>query len=172
MLKKGLLFLFINLSLSSISQERFSINAGVGFPELLNIGVRYQIKQFQIGSSIGSYSKPDTKYLSVSGDVFIHGGKTSIHSDLKLWYMRLGYNYTKKETNESIFEFGYINWRVGRDMYLWKNFGMNLELLVAFRVYDHEIVKIYDPCYSFCDFKFGFNGDVYPGLGFTVFYKI
>jgi len=158
--------------MSSYSQDRFSIHLGMGFPELINIGARYQFKQVQFGASIGTYPKPSTSYISVSGDVFIHMGRESEHSDLKLWYMRLGLNYTKKETRESIYDYGYFNWRVGRDMYFSKKFGMTLDLLVAFRFYDHETVKIYQPCYSFCNFNlFTFKG-TYPGVGLSFFYKI
>lgn len=34
-------------------QEKINISAGVGFPETINIGIRFQIAQSQIGASIG-----------------------------------------------------------------------------------------------------------------------
>jgi len=62
-------------------QEKINISAGVGFPETINIGIKFQIAQSQIGASIGWWpGNPDgflfnwENILSFSGDYYYHFG--------------------------------------------------------------------------------------------------
>ena len=66
-----LLFIFFSGCVTQTSgQEKVSISAGIGIPELLNVGVQYQLNQVQLGLSIGSMPIKDESLFSISGDVF------------------------------------------------------------------------------------------------------
>lgn len=172
--KKQLIVLaLIIFCFDSSAQSNFMLTGGIGFPEMINVGARYQINKVQIGSSFG-YFKEEATSISVSGDLFWHLGNQSELSDLPPWFIRFGYNYTKREDEFSIHEFGYLNWRVGRDIYFNRHLGCSIDLMVAFRVYNNEIIKEHEPCYGwFCDLEpYIIKGDTFPGVGFSLFYKI
>jgi hypothetical protein len=82
---------FINTD-QLFGQEKVNISVGVGFPEVINLGMRYQINQSQIGASIGWWpGNPDAflfnweNILSFSGDYYYHFGGSSKFSDLRPW---------------------------------------------------------------------------------------
>ena len=47
------------------AQEKVNLSAGFGLPDLLNLGVRYQLEQTQLGLSVGSFPAED-KLLCIS----------------------------------------------------------------------------------------------------------
>ena len=97
-----LLILFIgNIQLYS-QAEKFNITAGAGYPEALNVGVRYQLNQQQVGLGLGygmsesCGSKKEIKTsFSISADYFYHFGGTSEFSNRHPWFARAGLYYHK-----------------------------------------------------------------------------
>lgn len=101
----NILYSLILLGLSSIfcnqlfGQEKVNISLGMGIPELLNLGIRYQIKQVQAGISFGTLPTNTESLISVSGDIYYHFGGISELSNRRPWYGRIGLNYLQENTN-------------------------------------------------------------------------
>src|SRR5665647_1387963 len=80
-------------------QEKINVSVGIGFLETLNVGIRYQVNQTQMGLSIGTWpSKADSRFdwnslISISGDFYYHFGGYSEFSDLQPWYGRIGLDF-------------------------------------------------------------------------------
>ncbi len=130
------ILLIINLLLSSggqmFGQEKATISAGIGFPDLINIGIKYQVfNQAQIGLNIG-YFPPfgGTGILtwgnlySLSGDFYYHFAGSSEFSKMHPWYGRLGLNSFNGTGVEGSLD---SNIRIGRDCYITKTCGISLE---------------------------------------------
>ena len=143
-------FAFINAN-QSFGQKKMIISAGIGFPELLNIGIRYQIlDQAKIGLSIGWWPPSSSSGImswgnltSFSGDFYYHFGGSSTFSDMRPWYGRIGLNYIT-----SYYLNSYL--RIGRDFILDKNFGISIDAGLGFVLNDNEIWGI--PTLGLCGF--------------------
>lgn len=116
-------------------QEKINISAGIGFPEAINVGIRYQLSQTQLGISIGSFPAKDESIISISGDIYYHFGGLSELSSRRPWYARIGLNYFRDE-KISIWEYSYFNLRVGRDFNISKKFGIELDSGIGLRLMD------------------------------------
>ena len=67
-----LLSFILNYSSYSLGQDKISLSAGFGLLEFANVGVRYQIKQSQIGFSVGIFPDGnDEDIWSILGDVHL-----------------------------------------------------------------------------------------------------
>ena len=159
--------LFLLLSLKTTAQEKVNISAGFGFAEMLNLGIRFQHKQSQIGFSVGSFPVKDESIISVSGDYFYHFAGSSKHSERRPWFARGGLNYTRDETKASIDNFVFFNLRIGRDFNLSKKFGIGLDGGINIFLYQKAIVK--DPNAWFTG---EWDTPVFPSLGVALFYRI
>ena len=70
-------------------QKKALISGGIGFAEMINIGVKYQVsQQSQIGLSIGMWPPSDdwlfnwNSLISISGDFYYHIGGSSEFTEL------------------------------------------------------------------------------------------
>jgi len=166
------ILLFITFSFSYgnqvFGQEKVNISAGIGLPELLNIGVRYQLDQAQIGLSIGSMPVKDESLISLSGDFYYHFGGSSKFSDIRPWYGRIGLNYVRDETETSVDKYLYLILRIGRDFNLSKKFGINIDAGLGPQLFHDEIMKKPSTSWFNLDFEF----PVIPALGICLFYRI
>lgn len=153
----------------AFGQEKVNVSAGFGLPELLNIGVRYQSNQTQIGLSIGSMPLGSSRnIISILGDVYYHFGGFSKLSNRRPLYGRFGLNYLRDETESRIDKYLYLNMRLGRDFNLSKKVGIGIDAGALFELYHQEIRK--KPSSSWLNIDFGFP--VIPSLGVGLFYKI
>ena len=149
-------------------QEKINVTAGIGFPELLNFGVRYQLSQAQIGVSYGlKYFGWPEGLFSISSDAYYHfGGKTKL-SEIRPWYARAGLNYVRSETAALIEKDLFLNLRVGRDLNVSKKVGVEIDAGPLFWLLKKETRK--KPP-GWLDF------DIYipllPSIGITVFCRI
>jgi long-subunit fatty acid transport protein len=110
-------------------QGKVTMSVGVGLPELINIGMKYQVlDQAKIGLSIGWW--PGTQYagnlLSFSGDFYYHFAGSSKFSDLRPWFGRIGLNYDRENLTD-IINWWYSYLRIGRDFYFNKKFGVSFD---------------------------------------------
>lgn len=106
-------------------QEKVNISGGLGFPDLVNIGARYQLKQdsLQLGISIGV----GQGIQAISADIFNHFGGFSKLSTRRPWYLKVGFNIIH-EPDEEFSDWAFLfNLRLGRDINLSKKAGLNLE---------------------------------------------
>ena len=136
--------LLFNFSRQVSGQGNLKISAGIGFPELANIGIRYKVfDQTQIGLSIGYGTVLDIKLRSLSGDIFYHFGGFSKYSDLRPWYGRIGLNYFEnRDYRKENYLISYL--RIGRDFNLFKHFGISLDAGLGC-VFHHSIKDVSDP---------------------------
>ncbi|MFN2396527.1 MAG: hypothetical protein ABR597_12665 [Bacteroidales bacterium] len=168
-LKKLLLcsMFFICCAGPLVGQEKLNVSAGIGLPEFLNVGLRFQHNQAQIGLSVGTMPLKDESLFSVSGDVYYHFAGSSALSDRRPWYGRVGLNYLRNETHHFIDKFMYFNVRVGRDFNISEKFGVNFDAGAIFELYNEEIRKVPPSGWNF-DFDF----PVLPSFGIGFFYRL
>lgn len=152
----------------SSGQEKINISSGFGIPELLNMGIRYQYNQTQMGISLGTMPfSPDESIVSFSGDIYYHFGGFSRLSNRRPWYGRIGLNYLRNETDVFIDKYYYLNTRIGRDFNISRKVGIQLDAGAVFQLHNKEIRKKISDGWDI-DLEF----PVFPGLGLTLLYKI
>ena len=67
-----------NQQTTAAAQNKVNMSAGFGVPELVNLGIRYQLHQAQLAFSIDSTPYGlDEKLLSLSADAYVHIGGVS-----------------------------------------------------------------------------------------------
>jgi hypothetical protein len=140
-------------------QEKVNITAGVGFIEVLNFGVRYQIDHSQIGLSIGTwpfpiYWKDYKNAISLSGDFYYHFGGASKLSDLPVWYGRIGLDYFRIYWESGTENNLDSHLRIGRDFYFSRHLGISLDAGVGFFIINESD-----------------NNSWLPNLGGSIFYR-
>ena len=167
------IFMLISLLLlvilrSSYSQNGVSLSTGFGFSELLNIGIRGEIKQIEAGLSIGTIpglKGGDEKIFSLCGDLYYHFGQVPELSDRSVWYLRTGLNYLSDIYNDDIDKFVYLNLRFGRDLNFSKKIGIQIDAGVNIELYRKSI-----PATIIKDIIFSIP--FMPSIGLNFFYKI
>jgi hypothetical protein len=133
----GLLFIVLLFFISGnrlSGQEKVIISGGIGFPEVLNIGIRYKIfDQARIGIGIGWW--PPSKsgligwgnIISASGDFYYHFGDMSAYSNMAPWYIRLGLNYLRIGWDSGADNTANSYLRLGKDFFLSEDSGFSLD---------------------------------------------
>jgi len=136
------ILLIVTFSISFVhqgfGQGKVNISAGFGIPELLNIGVRYQLNQVQIGLSVGSMPVEDESIISILGDVRYHFGGYSKLSSRRPWYGRVGLNYIRDETEYKIDKYIYLNSRIGREFNISNKIGIEIDAGAIFQLSNEE----------------------------------
>lgn len=148
-------------------QEKINLSVGMGFPELLNVGVRYQLEQEQIGIGFGSVPLKDESLISVSGDVYYHFGGLSELSSRHPWYGRIGLNYLRDETTTLVDKYLYLNLRIGREINISKKIGIEIDAGAIFQLFNNEIKKKSSSGWNL-DLEF----PVLPSFGIGLFYNL
>jgi len=157
----GTLLIMICLSIpvrQMSGQEKVNISIGAGYLETLNIGLRYQFNQSQIGLSIGTWpSDPGSWFdwnslVSVSGDFYYHFGGFSEFSDLRPWYGRIGLDYLRIGWDDGVENDLEPHFRIGRDFYLNRSFGFSLDAGVGFFIINETGFSPVVPALGTCFF--------------------
>jgi hypothetical protein len=169
-MKSRILFFTLALSLNCISptfcQEKISIAAGFGFPELLNLGVRINGLQNQFAFSVGTFPKKEESTFSISGDFYFHFGGHAKLVERRPWFGKIGLNYFRAESIYLTEKYTYLNLGVGREFNLSKKLGIQFSAGTVFQL-DEEITfnqpNIWDD---------NISTPVLPGLSFATFYKL
>jgi hypothetical protein len=129
------------------------MSAGIGFPDLLNVGIKYRFfNQAEIGLNIGYWPSGNKNILthwgnplSFAGDFYYHFRGSSKFSDMRPWYgrryLRIGFNYIW-DLNYNLFsnegKHPNIYLRFGRDFYLKKNDGISIDAGLGIELYNNE----------------------------------
>lgn len=118
----------------AFGQEKFNISAGVGFPELLNLGLRYQFGQSQVGLYRGSIPFDEDDGFSAGIDYYYHFGGTSKLTSRRPWFAKAGLNYNivKEPYNENSSVL--LVPRIGREINISRRIGIDLEVGLFFRL--------------------------------------
>lgn len=145
--------------------QGLNITAGFGITELLNLGLRMEAKQFQMGFSVGTIPAKDKSIISVSGDMFVHFGGASELSDRHPWYIRIGVNYLKSESERVYNNYYFINSRIGREFNLPKKFGIEIDIGPAILISHKHENKTPASTWDLAP-------AVIPGIEIVLFYRI
>ena len=150
----------------SFGQERLNLSAGIGFPEYLNLGARYQLKQSQIAIGYGFTTSSDNGSYSLTGEYFLHLHGTSDFSKRRPWYARTGVTYMHDESEFFIRNVVWLSSRLGREFNVSKKLGMQIDLGAMYMLYFDSKTK-----------KPGGGWDlvnilpIWPSFGLGVFYR-
>ena len=153
-------------------QEKINIAAGVGYPEMVNLGLRFQLGQSQLGLHAGILPDPDDEIFSLGADYYYHFGGSSKFSTRRPWFAKAGLNYLHDENEYEKNTTLLLVPRIGRDFNLSRKIGIALEA-GAFLLLTESNVEVKpreNPCSWLCD------GDLFPGIapsfGLSVFYRL
>jgi len=150
-----------------IDKDTLHFYTEIGTPVGFNIGTRIQFDQVQVGLGIGFI--PDVNMTSFSGDIFYHFAGYSYLSKKRLWYARVGLNYTKFSSHITD-EFLFLNTRIGKDFILSKKIGIAIDAGPVFKIFQKEMVNEFSSDnFNFSYFKPGVLSFSY---GITLFYRL
>ena len=154
------------------AQEGINATAGLGFPEMLNLGLRLQFERTQLGVAVGIDPFSDDDNIALSGNYYYHFGTKSEISGFPPWYVRAGFTYlnykNEWERNTSYM----IGPGVGAEINITPKFGIAMEIGLSFVVHEEEKNNTERP-----DDFFGVDldlldfGFVLPAGGLNLFYR-
>lgn len=125
------------INVTSISgQGNINVTLGFGFPDLINAGFRYQIKQVQLGVAAGIMPLREESVTSLSLYSWFHLLGESKLSDRRPWYGKLGLTYFHDKKEGSFNDkFVFLDMRGGREFNLSPQSGISLDAGVMYRMY-------------------------------------
>jgi len=149
------------------AQNEFNATLGAGIPEMINLGLRYQFGQTQIGLSYGMFSSTTT---ALSGDAYYHFGGSSRFVSRRPWYGRVGFTYVREETTSAIDKYVYLGTRIGREFNISKRFGINVDIGAIYQLSYEEIRKEPENTGWF-SINWSEPSTVLPAIGIAFFYR-
>lgn len=159
-----LFVLFLSTTMKLVGQEKINISAGLGLPDLVNVGVRYQLSQSQLGISAGMFQDA----TAITGDYYQHLFGSSKFSERHSFYTRVGMTYFRAEDDTSIDQYLFLAIRFGRDFNLSKTFGFQLDVGVPLEIMHDQTKK---ENYKSSPFSIDFDMFI-PAFGLSVFYRL
>lgn len=153
------------------AQGGFNVSAGIAVPEMLNIGLRKQFSQKQIGFAVGTLPGSDTQ-LTLTGDFSYHFGGSSELTEVRPWFLKAALTHMTVENEWRKENSVYFGPRVGREFNITPGFGIALEGGILFIISEKETVKKRRDTGFFGDFDLDFTGLVLPSLGLSIYYRI
>ena len=122
-----------------------NLTVGIGYPDLLNIGLRIKIFDKAKAGLIIGYWPPSysglidwNSLLSLSGNFYYHFGSSSKFSSTAPWYGRADFNNTWESGGNGAWGWS-SDLRIGRDFNIDKTFGIYLELGLGYNIEPQEI---------------------------------
>ncbi|GAB2766125.1 hypothetical protein [Salinimicrobium soli] len=150
--------------------QDFNVTAGMGLPELINVGLRVQFGQKQLGVAVGTYPGTSEDNFALSGDFYYHFGGSSEYTSLRPWFLKTGVTYLLAENEWERQTSFLLVPRVGREFNISPKFGIAVEGGLLVILSDKETVKKErEP--SFFDFDLDFTGFILPAAGVNFFYR-
>lgn len=167
----ALLFSVFILSSGKVrAQEGVNVTAGLGLPELLNLGLRLQFSQTQLGVAVGVDPWSEDESLAISGDFYYHFGGKSEYTTLRPWFGKIGLTHLRSENEWYRNTALALVPRVGREFNISSNFGIALEAGIFILLYDHEKTLKPNPD-SWFDLDLDFSGIPLPTGGVNFYYR-
>lgn len=144
-------------------QEKFNIAAGLGHPELIHVGLRYQMGQSQLGISAGFFPGEYEDAYSVGADYYYHFGTPSVLSSRLPWYGRIGVYQFSLENEYEKNKYLLLVPRIGKDFNISPKLGIAADVGISL-VLSREQEGIYGTVEG--------RSDVLLSLGFNIFYRL
>jgi hypothetical protein len=163
-----ILLFSLSVQFNVMGQDRIIISAGIGAPELVNAGARYNFRQLQAGLTIGAL--PIFSYFtgSASAELYYHFGGSSGLTTLHPWYTKMGLTYLKDEDDNTRDKYLYGNLQIGRDINFSAKAGMEIYAGLSFQLYHDRHIKMEQPPGAV-----EYSEDyVMPSLGICFFFRI
>lgn len=151
-----------------IGQTNVNLLAGVGTPELIHLGVRYQFDQVQIGATIGFSGSLKYAY---SGEFLFHFGRLQDMSTRKKMYVRLGGSYLKQEDEYEILKSFSFYTRVGREIILDEHLGIGIDGGLSLHGFE-EKTEIKPKTGWNLNLDLGVLNFIRPAFGVYLFYRL
>lgn len=168
----GILLLWtMFLSGKAAAQERFSVRAGAGFPELLNLGLRIQFDQSELGLAVGTFPEPDEDIFTLTGNYYYHFGGSSKYTSLRPWFLTAGLTFLSDETEWERQEVFLLAPKVGREFNISPKFGIALEAGLLVILSEDETVKKERERGWLDIFNHDFKESIFPSAGVNLFYR-
>lgn len=167
--------LSVGFSYQGFGQRKVTVSTGIGLPELLNIGVRYQISRTQIGMNIGTWGilgtwkipTKDENIMAILGDVRYHFGRPSKLSGRHPWYVRFGLGYMRYENTNLIEKDLLFVSHIGLEADWSKKFGIEMGVGVM-GVSTIEEIRKTPPSF----WEISLNTPIAPSLGIGLYYRL
>ena len=137
-----LVFVFVFFSPEKTTAQDVNMSAGIGLPELLNLGLRFQFDQTQVGISAGTAPWIDEEEFSISGDFYYHFGGSSEFTTLRPWFIKTGLTFIQAEDEWERETLLILVPRLGREFNISRKFGIALEVGFMVLLIDEEKVMI------------------------------
>lgn len=150
-------------------REQLNLVAGMGVPEFFHVGARYQWSQLQAGITAGGFPLPDYRFLTVTGEFFVHFAGSSNYSDRHPVYARTGFTYLRDASAPYTDARGYLNLRLGRDLNVSETVGFNVDGGFAFELF-YKVIKYPEEASTDPDKRK--VASVLPGVSVGVFYRL
>jgi hypothetical protein len=150
-------------------RERLNLAAGMGIPEFVHVGARYQWPQLQAGIVAGGFPMPEYRFITVTGEIFIHFTGSSVYSDRMPVYARGGFTYLRDESSPHKDARGYLNVRLGRDINISETVGFNVDAGFAYELF-FKVIEYPNDANTDPDKRK--VASVLPGVSVGVFYRL
>ena len=147
----------------SFGQNTVNGHIGYGFPDLLNLGVRFQMPQVQLGLGYGFLGE----FQSLSFDFYGHFGGRSEFVERKPWYFRSGVVFFREILDGYTTKLTLLPIRFGRDLNFSEKMGMQIDFGLAILLSEKNIVK--DPFYTSYQTSWS---SITPCLALSYFYRL
>lgn len=162
-------FLSVN---TSVAQEGFNITGGTGTPEMVNIGIRMEVDQYQYGLSIGTSPGYKNENFNISGDFYYHFSGRSEHTSLRPWFLKTGLTYMSNEGEWEKRMNLLLVPRLGREFNITPQFGIALEAGIMLMLIDENTAKKERTDNITGDLDLIASGFVLPSAGLKIFYRL
>ncbi|MBN2016702.1 MAG: hypothetical protein JW794_00990 [Candidatus Cloacimonetes bacterium] len=172
-LRKSLLFACLFIVIAGFQGSVFSDNhidffIGMGFPEFINIGMRYHASQMQFGLSYGFLPLDDEPCTSITGDIYFHFAGKPKHTSRKPWYSKFGLSYVKDKQVSGTSSYIYSNFRIGREFFISKKIGVGADVGFGIEL-SKEITETQE---TSSWFNFDLDFPIMPCISINIFYHI
>ncbi len=148
------------------AENNMDVSFGAGIPKFINIGLRYNAAQMQVGLSYGFLPLENEICTSLTGDIFLHFAGHSALTTRKPWYAKFGISYVRDKQEDNTSSYVYSNFRIGREFFISKKFGVGADLGISF-----ELSKeIEDEQAASGWFNLDLDFPVLPCFGINIFY--
>ncbi|MGB0428127.1 MAG: hypothetical protein ACPGEC_04295 [Flavobacteriales bacterium] len=153
---------------TSYAQNNLIFSAGASAPELLHLGLHYQIDASRVGLSYGLLPKDKdaNSAYAIALQCTQYVGRASGDPEQPK-FIKFGYTYVKSETEWFTTHYNYINAQFGKEYRLFGPFFLRGEFGLMYEIDKNQIVKKKKPSKGLnLDFK------LLPTLGVSVCYRL
>jgi hypothetical protein len=160
----------IFFSSEEMTAQDVKMTAGIGLPELMNLGLRLQFEQTELGISVGTAGWIEDEEFSISGDFYYHFGGSSKFTTIRPWFLKTGLTFIQAEDEWDRETLLILVPRIGREFNISPKFGIALEAgIMALLLEEKKVLK--ERPDSYWNLELDFSGDVVPSAGLNLFYR-